>query len=292
MKESARGAIVIFLTYVLWGILPVYWKLLASVNSTEILAHRIIWSCLFCFFLAFAARKTSDIVSLFRANRSELVILTITSVIITANWGLYIWAVNNGKILESSLGYFINPLISILLGAMFFKERLSKIQLLAVGISAIGICAEIIELGNFPFVSLGLALLFGIYGLFKKLSSTESIVGLTVETLLITPLALAWLVWRQYSGDAHFPYGIWTTLLLIGTGIATSVPLITFAWGVKRSTLTTVGLIQYTSPILMFIIGTLVYNEPVSNVRIMSFTLIWISIIIFTADSLRNSKRK
>lgn len=290
MKESARGALVIFLTYVLWGILPVYWKALASINSTEILAHRIVWSCVFSFVLVAAARKTSDFVSLFRSRR-ELLTLMVSSVVVTGNWGLYIWAVNSGKILESSLGYFINPLISILLGTMVFNERLSKVQWLSIGIATAGVCAEVVELGHFPFVSLGLALLFGVYGLFKKLSSVESTVAFTVETLLITPFALVFLLWRQSSGVAHFPYGLWTTLLLIGTGIATSMPLIMFAWGVKRSAMTTVGLIQYTSPVLMFITGTLVYNEPVSHVRLLSFTLIWVSIIFFTTDSFLRSKR-
>ncbi|MCL1874680.1 MAG: EamA family transporter RarD [Synergistaceae bacterium] len=290
MKESARGAIVIFLTYVLWGILPVYWKALASINSSEILAHRIVWSCVFSFILVAAARKTRDFVSLFR-NRRELVTLMVSSVVVTGNWGLYIWAVNSGKILESSLGYFINPLISILLGTMVFKERLSMIQWLSIGVATVGVCAEVVELGHFPFVSLGLALLFGIYGLFKKLSAIESTVAFTVETLLITPFALLWLIWRQSSGAAHFPYDLWTTVLLIGTGIATSMPLIMFAWGVKRSAMTTVGLIQYTSPILMFITGTLVYHEPVSNVRLLSFTLIWISIIFFTVDSFLRAKK-
>jgi chloramphenicol-sensitive protein RarD len=290
MKENTRGAFVIFFTYVLWGILPVYWKALSSINPTEILAHRIIWSCVFSFFMVAAVRQTPDFVSLFRTNRRALMTLMFSSVVVTANWGLYIWAVNNGKILESSLGYFINPLLSILIGTMFFKERLSKIQWLAIGIAAAGVCSEVVALGHFPFVSLGLALLFAIYGLLKKLSPTKSLVGFTVETLLITPFALAWLVWRQYSGAAHFPYGTWTTLLLAGTGVATSAPLIMFSWGVKRSALTTVALIQYTSPILMFLIGTVMYNEPVSNVRLLSFSLTWLSIIIFTADSLRRAK--
>ena len=290
MKESTRGAFAIFFTYVLWGLLPVYWKALGALNPVEILAHRIIWSCVFSFFMAAAARKTSDFVSLFRTDRRALVILLFSSLAVTANWSIYIWAVNDGRILESSLGYFINPLVSILLGTVIFKERLSKIQWLAIGIAAIGVCLEVAAIGHLPFVSLGLAFSFGIYGILKKLSATESIVGFTVETLFITPFALAWLKWRQYSGLAHFPYGTWITLLLIGTGVATSTPLIMFAWGVKRSAMTTVGLIQYTSPILLLIIGTAVYHEPVSFVRLLSFALTWVSIIIFTADSFRRAK--
>ena len=291
MKESTRGAFVIFFTYVLWGFLPVYWKALASINPTEILAHRIIWSCVLSFFLVVVLHKTQDFFSLFKTNRRALATLTISSLVVTANWSLYIWAVNNGKILESSLGYFINPLVSILLGTMIFKERLSRIQWLAIAIAAAGVCSEVAALGHLPFISLGLAFSFGLYGFFKKFSATESIVGFTVETLLITPFALAWLIWRQHSGAAHFPYETWTTLLLFGTGIATSAPLIMFAWGVKRSALTTVGLIQYTSPILMFLTGTVIYHEPVSTYRLLSFVLTWISIIIFMGEELRRNKR-
>ena len=290
MKESTRGAFVLFFTYVLWGFLPIYWKALASINPMEILAHRIIWSCVLSFFLLVILHKITDFVLLFRVNRRALAILTLSSLIVTSNWSLYIWAVNNGRILESSLGYFINPLFSIMLGTLIFKERLSKIQWLAIGIATAGVCSEIVALGRLPFVSLGLAFTFGLYGLLKKLSATESIVGFTVETMLITPFALAWLIWRQHSGMAHFPYGVWTTLLLFGTGIATSAPLIMFAWGVKRSAMTTVGLIQYTSPILIFITGTVIYHEPVSTVRLLSFVLTWISIIIFMAEEFRRNK--
>ena len=292
MKESTRGAFVIFFTYVLWGILPVYWKNLASISPTEILAHRIIWSCVLSFLLVAALHKTSGFISMFRANRRALVTLLLSSMVVSVNWGLYIWAVNNGKILESSLGYFINPLVSILLGTVIFRERLSVVQWLAIGVAAIGVCSEVAALGHLPFISLGLAFSFGIYGLLKKLSATESLVGFTVETLFLTPFAIAWLIWLQCSGAAHFPYGTWTTLLLFGTGVATSAPLIMFAWGVKRSAMTTVGLIQYTSPILMFITGTMVYHEPVSPLRLLSFILTWISIIIFTAEELRRSKRR
>ena len=291
MKESTQGALAIFFTYVFWGIMPVYWKALSAVNSVEILAHRIVWSCVFSLSLAAAGRKISDIVSLFRSNRRALMLLALSGVVITVNWGIYIWAVNNGRILESSLGYFINPLVSMLFGAVIFKERLNKIQWLAIGLAASGVCSEVVALGYLPLVSLSLAFSFGVYGLLKKLSAVESIVGFTVETLLLTPFFLAWLMWRRYSGDVHFSYGAWTTLLLVGTGVVTAAPLITFAWGLRRSAMITVGLIQYTSPILIFITGTVVYNEPVSSVRLLSFVLTWISIIIFTAESLLRAKK-
>jgi len=292
MKESTKGALAIFFTYVFWGVMPVYWKAIATVNSVEILAHRIVWSCVFSLFLAAAWKKIPDVVALLRSNRRATALLVLSSVAVSANWGIYIWAVNDGRILESSLGYFINPLVSMLFGAAFFKERLNKIQWLAIGVAAIGVCSEVVALGYLPFVSLSLAFSFGVYGLLKKLMAVESLVGFAVETLLLAPFFLIWLIWRRYSADAYFPYGAWTALLLAGTGIVTSVPLITFAWGVKRSSMTVVGLIQYTSPILMFISGAVVYHEPISPVRLLSFILTWVSIIIFTAESLRRAKKQ
>jgi chloramphenicol-sensitive protein RarD len=291
MKESTRGALTIFFVYAFWGVLPVYWKAIESVDSVEILAHRMVWSCIFSFILVAVLHKKSVIISLFRSNRRALALLLLSGVVVTANWGLYIWAVNHGRILESSLGYFINPLISILFGLVIFKEKLNKIQWLAIGIAATGVCSEIIALGHLPFISLSLAILFSTYSIIKKLSAVESLAGFTVETVFMTPFALAYLIWCQYSGTAHFPYEMRTTLLLIGTGVITAAPLILFTWGVKRSAMTTVGLIQYTSPILIFITGTFVYNEPVTPVRLLSFVLIWVSIIIFTVESFWRTKR-
>jgi chloramphenicol-sensitive protein RarD len=218
------------------------------------------------------------------------VILVLAGVAVATNWSIYIWAVNDGRILETSLGYFITPLVSMLFGIVVFKENLSKTQWLAIVIAATGVCSEVVALGHLPFVALGLAFTFGAYGLLKKLSTVESLVGFLVETMFIMPLALFWLAWRQYSGAAHFPYGTWTTLLLVGTGVVTAAPLITFAWGVKRSAMITVGLLQYSSPSIMFLTATIIYNEPVSAVRLLSFAFIWFSIVIFSADSLRRAK--
>jgi len=218
--------------------------------------------------------------------------IALSSIAITANWGIFIWAVNNGRILETSLGYFMIPLISMLFGALVLKENLTKIQWLAIAIAATGLCLEVVTLGGLPFVSISLAFSFGSYSLLKKLTAIESLIGFTIETLFLTPFALLWLVWLQHSGAAHFPYEIWTTSLLIGSGVVTSVPLVVFAWGVQRSSMVTVGLIQYTAPFLAFLIGALVYNEPLPGTRIMSFALTWISIIIFTAESFWRARQR
>ena len=281
MTESAKGAYAVFFTYVLWGILPVYWRALASVDSMEILAHRALWSCAFALCLAALTRRWGEFTLLFRSRRA-LGMLAFSSLTVSANWCIYIWAVNDGRILESSLGYFINPLVSILFGVVFFKEHLGKLQRLAVVLAAAGVCAEVLSLGRLPLVSLGIAFTFGLYGLLKKMSRAESLVGFAAETLLITPFALWWLVWRQQAGLAHFPYDPRRTFLLIGAGVVTAVPLILFAWGVKRTTMTTVGVTQYTSPILMFLTATLLYHEPMPPARWLSFLLIWASLLLFT----------
>lgn len=275
----------------MWGILPVYWKAMSSLDSLEIIAHRAIWSCVFSFFLTFLVRRMGDIASLFRSNRRAVLMSALSSAMVTANWFIYIWAVNSGKILESSLGYFITPLVSILFGLVIFKERLRKIQWLALALATAGVCVEVVSIGRLPLVSLSLAFTFGAYALLKKLSAVESLVGLAVETLFITPFALAWLVWIQRAGAAHFPYEPWLTLLLVGTGVITAVPLIVFAWGVKRSAMTTVGLVQYASPILMFLSATVVYRESMPPARWLSFSLIWLSIILFVAESFHYAKR-
>ena len=290
MKESTKGAFAIFSTYALWGALPIYWRAMASLNSMEILAHRAFWSCVFSLLLVCLTRKTAGLASLFRSNRRAVAALVLSGAILSANWYIYIWAVNNGRILEGSLGYFLTPLVSILFGVVVFKERLRKAQWLAIGLAAAGSCVEVAELGRLPLVSLGIAFTFGVYGFLKKLSAVESLLGLTVETSFIAPFALSWLVWSQRTGAANFPYEAGLTLLLASTGMVTTIPLIMFAWGVKRSTMTFVGLAQYTAPILMFLTATLIYHEAMPPARWLSFALIWLSVMLFTADSFRLRK--
>jgi chloramphenicol-sensitive protein RarD len=291
MKKDVRGFAAIFFSYVIWGSLPIYWRALSSIDPLEILAHRAIWSCAFTFILLVLSRGLDAAVSRLRSDRKALLSLALSSAVITANWYLYIWAVNNGRILETSLGYFINPLISILFGMIFFKERLRKAQWAAVAIASCGVIAEVANLGRFPVVSLGLAFTFGLYGLLKKLSPVGSMTGMMGETAIMTPFALIWLVWQQYTGLASFPYPLRIDLLLAGAGILTATPLIVFAWGVNRVSMTLLGLIQYTSPIMTFLTATLIYHEPMPAPRILSFSLIWIAIIIFTAESFMAGKK-
>jgi chloramphenicol-sensitive protein RarD len=292
MKEGTKGVAVIFLAYVMWGAMPVYWRAMSSIGSLEILAHRAIWSFVFTFILLLVGRGFGDVASLLRSNPRALPILAISSATITANWGLYIWAVNSGRILDTSLGYFINPLVSILLGLVVFRERLNRAQTLAIAAAVCGVSAEVVVLGRIPLVSLALAFTFGLYSLFKKLFAVAPITGMMVETAFMTPFALIWLLWRQSAGTASYPYALGLDLLLAGTGIFTALPLIIFAWGVSRTTMIMLGLIQYTSPIMTFLTATLVYHEPMPLGRVLSFSFIWLGIMIYTIDSLWLSKRQ
>jgi chloramphenicol-sensitive protein RarD len=277
-SESTKGTLAVLLTYAMWGMMPLYWKMLSSVPPMEILGHRAIWGCVFSLLLLALTRGAGSAASLFRENRGSFGLLMCSGAALTVNWYLYIWAVNNGRMLEASLGYFINPLLSILLGVVVFRERLRFFQALAVGFAACGVAVEVAAFGRLPLTALGIAFTFGVYGLLKKLIAADALSGLTLETLFIAPFALAWLVWRQSTGAAHFPYGIGVNALLIGAGALTAAPLITFAWGVKRTTMTAVGFTQYASPILTFLTATLIYHEPMPLARWISFSLIWIGI--------------
>jgi chloramphenicol-sensitive protein RarD len=292
MGDKGKGAAAIFSAYVLWGAMPVYWRAMRSIDALEILAHRAVWSCAFTLLLLYFSHRSSDVVSLVRSNRRAVISLAFSGSVITVNWYLYIWAVNNGKILETSLGYFINPLLSILFGMIFLKERLRRAQWIAIAFAASGVCAELIVLGRLPLLSLSIAFTFALYGLLKKKIAVTPLAGMMVETAIMTPFALVWLAWRQSAGLASFPYAPSMDLLLAGAGALTATPLVVFAWGVSRTTLTVLGVIQYTSPIMTFLTAALIYGEPIQTGRAISFSLIWAGIIVFTVESLVSSMRE
>jgi chloramphenicol-sensitive protein RarD len=292
MKENTKGAIAVFCVYMLWGSLPIYWKQMGALDAMEILAHRALWSGVFAVLLVILTRRTKNLVSLFRRDVRSGVLLLLSGIAVSVNWFIYIWAVNEGKVLESSLGYFMNPLVSILFGVVIFRERLRKMQWAAIAVAALGVCAEVAALGRAPMVSLGLAFSFGVYALLKKMVAADPLTGMAVETLILMPFALLWLAWRQRIGMAHFPYPAALTFLLLSTGAVTVLPLILFAWGVRRCPLTIVGLVQYTSPILMFLSAVLLYHEALPPLRQLSFALTWTGIALFTLESFLYVKKR
>lgn len=278
-------------SYFLWGILPLYWKMVENVSAEEILAHRVFWSFLFMIGLLTFNKEWKNIkVASKRIIQKPMLLLSLvlSSLLISLNWFVYIWSVNNGHIIETSLGYYINPLISVILGMIFFKERLNLWQKLSFVVAAIGVVLMTLHYGKFPWVALTLALSFGLYGLTKKMTKLSSSVGLTFETMVVTPIAGYYLVMLGSSGKTEFfSFGLSTTLLLVGAGIVTAVPLLLFASGAQRIPLFMVGVLQYIAPTITLIIGVILFNEPFTNIEVITFSFIWCALLLFT---LSNSK--
>jgi len=277
---SAAGA------YFLWGLLPVYWKLMPNVPAQEVLAHRIVWSFVFMVFVLLVSEKgktfwgeCKEIIS----QRHKLFGIVLTSALISINWFTYIWAVSHNHIVQSSLGYYINPLVSVLLGVIVLKEKLSLWQIISFLLAAVGVLNMVIHFGAVPWVSLTLAASFGLYGLSKKMVNAGAMTGLTLETLFVAPFALMF-IWSVHNGgNGAFgfdnPIIAW---LLIGAGAITAVPLLLFAAGAKRLPLAVIGFLQYISPTLMLILGVFFYHESFTSVHLMSFVLIWVALTIFS----------
>ncbi|WP_350020072.1 EamA family transporter RarD [Priestia flexa] len=271
--------------YVMWGVFPLYWKLVDNVPADEILAHRVIWSFLFMILLLCITRQLGNLKEtvgyLFRHPKKTLILFS-ASLLISLNWFIYIWAVNNERIIETSLGYYINPLVSVLLGIVVLKEKLNFWQIISVGLAAIGVLFLTLHYGEFPWVSLGLAFSFGIYGLVKKTIQLEAKVGLTLETFMVMPIALVYFVILYVKGHSSFVLSNPTTsLLLIGGGVATAMPLLYFAKGAPLIPLSMVGFLQYIAPTMTLLLGVFVYHEPFSSVHMIAFLFIWGGSVIF-----------
>jgi chloramphenicol-sensitive protein RarD len=273
-KEQKIGTLAAFAAYGMWGLFPLYWKSLVKVEALQILGHRIVWAAAFVLILLAFGRKLGSFFGLFKDRRRVLYVAA-ASVLITANWGIYIWAVNSGHVTESSLGYYINPLVSVALGAIFFRDRLDRFTVAAVAIAAAGVAAASFMMGTVPWVSLALALTFGLYGLVKKKAGLEPLAGLAAETVFATPLALAFLLSRHLAGAGSFggpdPKA---TVLLALAGIVTAVPLICFAAAANRITLTRMGFIQYVSPTSQLLLGVLVFGERLGAPMLVAFATV------------------
>lgn len=270
--------------YIVWGLLPIFWKLLQAVPALEILAHRIAWACVVTVLLVAGLGMWRQLGAAMRAPRNLLIYAT-SALLLSANWFIYIWAVNDGHIVETSLGYFINPLINVVLGVIFLKERLRPGQTAAIAVALAGVLYLTVLYGSPPWIALFLALSFGLYGLIRKTASLDSLVGLTLETLLIVPPALAYLVYVELNGGGAFGRtGLVDTLLLVSSGLITAVPLLLFASGARRITMTTLGLLQYIAPTLQLLIGVVLYGESLSPQRLVGFSLIWLALAIYSFE--------
>ena len=266
--------------FVLWGVLPVYWKALRPIPASQILAHRVVWSCIFLMGLVVVRGELRALRT--AAGGRALRLYAAAALLLSANWLTYIWAVNTARIVETSLGYFINPLVSVLLGVVFLKERLGRAQWLAVGMAAAGVVYLTWQQGALPWVAVVLASTFGLYGLLKKTAPLGALQGLTLETGLLGLPALLWLLHLEADGSSAWGHSAWsTTLLLTLTGLVTTLPLLLFAVATRRINLTTIGLLQYIAPTCGLLIGVAVYGEPFDRTRWPGFMLIWAALAVY-----------
>ncbi len=275
--------------YVIWGVFPIYWKWLHQVPALQVIGHRILWSFLFLSLVVIVTGKVRTLRS--RLTGRILLVYLGAGLLLSANWLIYVWAVNADYIVESSLGYFINPLVSVVLGVVFLRERLRAFQWVPVAIAAGGVTYLTLLYGSLPWIALSLAATFGTYGLVKKLSPLGSLFGLTLETGLVFLPALAVLVYSETSGQGAFWHdGARVDLLLAGTGLVTTVPLLMFASAAQRIPLTMVGIMQYIAPTLQFLIGVWVFKEPFTPARLVGFALVWLALLLFWGEGFLNHR--
>ncbi len=279
--ETTKGVLFGLSAYTLWGCFPLYFALFAGVPSYEVLIHRVIWSCLFLVIVVSVLRRWAPV----RAALSEpkkLGFVLGCAVFIALNWGIYIYAVESRQVLQASLGYFLTPLVNVALGLLILRERISRLQVIAVVLAAIAILYQLFLLGVVPWISLVLAFSFGTYGLLRKKVPLDGLSGLFVETLLLLPVGLLALSWLNLSGQSHFTDSSRLTLLLMSSGIVTAIPLLFFAGAARRLRLATVGFLMYINPTLQFFIALFVFGEPMSGEKLSSFVMIWLALGLYS----------
>jgi chloramphenicol-sensitive protein RarD len=289
-NQSAVGVAYASAAYLAWGVFPVYFHALAGVPATQILAHRILWSALFLVLLITALRRWEGVSCELRAP-GTVPRLAASAVFISANWLVYIWAVNSGHVLEASLGYFINPLVTVLLGVVFLRDHLTRRQLLAVALAAAGVIALVVWARHVPWIAFALALTFGVYGLIRKRVRVGALGGLLCEVTVLSPIAAVYLAWLGRAGSNAFGTSTRFTVLLAASGIVTAVPLIWFALGVQRLRLSTVGILQYLNPTTQFLIAVFAFGEPFSRAHALAFGCIWLSLALYTSEALALNRR-
>jgi chloramphenicol-sensitive protein RarD len=273
--------------YLIWGIVPLYWQLLKPASALEILAHRVVWSLGLLLVVVYFRNLMVEVKAAL-ADKQKMLLLFIASILITINWGVFIWAVNNGNVIETSLGYFINPLVSVALGVIVLKEKLRTLQKVAVGFTFIAVTFLTITLGHPPYIALSLAFSFGFYGLVKKMANVDAIPSLTIETLMLTPFFSAFLFYLNSKNELSFvSHGTTHSFWLATAGIVTVVPLLLFGTAVVRIPLVVLGLLQALGPILQFILGYLVFDEPMNLARWIGFLIVWLAVSVFSYDAIK-----
>ena len=286
-RDSLNGFLFALSAYLLWGFLPLYMKALAHISPAEVIAHRILWSIPVAGLLLIILKRTDELKKAMR-NPRMLGMAAVTATLISVNWGIYVWAIGTGHALDTALGYFINPLFSILMGAVLLKERLKKTQIAALALVVLAVVILTVEAGRLPVVALALTFSWGFYAFFRKTLPIGPNQGFLLEVLLLSPIALGYLIYLNLQGGGHFLMGNMTdTILLASAGLVTAVPLILYANGAKLLRLSTIGIMQYIAPSMIFITAVFVFNEPFSMAKAVAFPLIWSALVIYTLPMLR-----
>jgi chloramphenicol-sensitive protein RarD len=292
VPEQRRGLLLGVAAYGLWGAFPLFWPLLVPAGAIEILAHRIVWSMVTMGLLVLVFRRTPQVRAIL-ANRRTFLLLASGALILTVNWAMYIYGVNSGRVVETSLGYFINPLVTVLMGVFILGERLRPLQWVAMGVASLAVVVLTVDYGRLPYIALVLAFTFGTYGLLKKTANVGALESLAVETTVVSPLAVVYLGFLVATGASTFgTEGSAHALLLASTGIVTAVPLICFGAAATRVPMTTLGLLQYMAPVLQFAIGVFVLGEAMPTSRWIGFVLVWIALVIFTVEATNHHRRQ
>nr|WP_318384897.1 EamA family transporter RarD [uncultured Enterobacter sp.] len=290
-KQTRQGVLLALAAYFIWGVAPAYFKLIDYVPAKEILTHRIIWSFFFMVALISVSRQWSKLTLLFKQPK-KILLLAVSAVTIGGNWLLFIWSVNNHHLLEASLGYFINPLVNILLGMIFLGERFRRMQWVAVLLAACGVLVQLWTFGSLPIIALALAFSFALYGLIRKKIAVDAQTGMLIETLWLLPVAAVWLFGIADSATSHLGQNAWSlNLLLMAAGVVTTIPLLCFTGAATRLRLSTLGFFQYIGPTLMFLLAVTFYGEVPGADKMVTFAFIWIALAVFVMDALYTQRR-
>ncbi|HSH37785.1 MAG TPA: EamA family transporter RarD [Chthoniobacterales bacterium] len=286
-KEDRSALIAGIAAFGFWGIIPIYWKWMASVPASQSLAHRVVWTVIFLIVLLSWKQRWGEVLSALKSRRATWYCLA-SGAAISLNWLVFIWAVNANHVLETSLGYFMTPLVNVLFGAVFLRERLTRLQLASVLLATAAVLNLTLGYGRFPWIAVVLAVSFGLYGLLRKVSGTAATPGLFIETLLMVPVAIGYLLFQQLHGTLFFGSPHWTeSVLLLTTGAVTGLPLVWFGHAARHLRLTTLGFLQYIAPSFTFFLSIFLYDEPFTPAHLITFALIWVALAMFTAETVR-----
>jgi len=289
--DTAAGLVYALMAYGLWGFLPLYMKLLSHISPAEIVAHRVIWSIPIAAVVLMVTRRTRDLATALRSPRT-LALAGLTAGLVAVNWSVYVWAITSGRALDASLGYYINPIFSVLLGAVILREKLDGLQKLSVAMAAVAVAILTVASGTVPIAALALTVSWGFYALLKRSLAIGPNQGFMLEVLILSPLALGYVVWHGVQGTGQFAGNVSDTLLLLGCGAVTAVPLIFYANGAKGLRLTTIAMLQYIAPTMIFLIAVFVFGEPFGTARMIAFPLIWLSLAVFSFSLLKSRRAK